>query len=305
MGSLESGGIAMTGRTVPYTPMLRLYDEVCKINDEDRLTLAEYLVRRPQRLVDDFLETVWVLEDRYDNTEAMRVPRRGDDGEDIWPEPRRSKFYPEIADGDDIADRLKRQGVLEVEGAPELSVEYADFELYVMRTTGGALFDRPRFRKRAPAKAGGALKVDVVMANRVDRTPVAAEVKVGDDKEPFSGLIQALTYLAHMVSPLQYKRLRDQLPNASFPNTDYGRGDAYVLLYRFGEKFDAKQGHWVDCPAKYHDALADAAAGLAAGLRRDEQLGEFVRSLVCLDLGSTESNHLTARLRWHENVGAS
>lgn len=287
-------------RTVPYTPMLRLYDEVCKYNDKARLARAKELVENPQSLVNDFLETVQVLEAGYDNTEAMRVSTPSPRHRDRLHGP--AAGWPAIADGDDVAYWLEKQRVLKVDGAHELSVEYVDFELYVMRTTGKAKFDMIRDGEIEPRNAGGALKVDLVMASTEDRVPTAAEVKVGDDKEPFSALIQALTYLAHMVSPRQYKRLRDQLPQASFPNTDHGRGDAYVLLYRFGEKFDRTQKQWVNCPATYHAALADAAADLAERLKHDERLGEYVRRLVCLDLAIEESNHLTAKVRWRANV---
>src|SRR5262249_49078525 len=150
---------------------------------------------------------------------------------------RPSRRYPRpprkagIASGADLAWYVQRQRELRVDGNPHLTADYVDYELSILSTHGDARFDDAE-----QTKAGRALKVDLLLANRQDRTPVLAEVKRGRDKDPFSGLVQLLAYIAHLATPSQYGRLRSQLPAGRFPDRE-PRLDGYLLLYDFGKQF--------------------------------------------------------------------
>ena len=215
----------MSGPIVPYTPILRRYKEVCDLDDARRFDLAQKLNREPGLLAADFSATVAALEVGYDSQASFR-PKHN--------EPR-VPAQQGIANGPDLAWYMYRQGKLEVENEPALAVEYAEYELSVLSTRGGAVFDAPVHgateRNERPGSAGNPLKADLVLVNAdpADRMPVLAEVKVKRDKEPFSALVQLLAYIAHLASPSQYARLRAHLDGAGFPAANPARFDGYLL----------------------------------------------------------------------------
>lgn len=121
----------------------------------------------------------------------------------------------EVADGQraptaaDFAFWLAREGGLTVAGEPLLDCRYVDREL----SLGGPGLGR--------------LRLDVLLVNLHDRTPVLAEVKLGGDKDPFAALVQLLACASLLAGPDGGRRLREGYPRAGFAA---GAVDAMVLL---------------------------------------------------------------------------
>jgi hypothetical protein len=69
-------------------------------------------------------------------------------------------------------------GVLAVD-ADLLACDYVDRELLVQRTTSPAEWEDGRLNR-------GGVRLDVVLADAADRTPVVGELKLPGDMDPFS-----------------------------------------------------------------------------------------------------------------------
>jgi hypothetical protein len=103
-------------------------------------------------------------------------------------------------DSDSRVPAVVGDSLLDVPAA-DLAFEYADRELLTQRTTSPA-----RWEDGTPNRGG--VRLDVLLANLDDRTPIAAEVKIARDMDPFFALVQALACAAHLGTPNQYERLR-------------------------------------------------------------------------------------------------
>jgi hypothetical protein len=77
---------------------------------------------------------------------------------------------------------------------PELNFSFVDRELVPTRTTHERFFENGE-----PANCFR--RLDWLLANAQDRLPIIAEVKVRNDKNPFSALVQLLMYAAELVTP--------------------------------------------------------------------------------------------------------
>jgi hypothetical protein len=127
--------------------------------------------------------------------------------------------------------------------AAALACSYLDRELVATRTTGGATHQET------------AVRLDLLLCNDADRTPIIGEVKrtsdmnplhrhrkPATDKDPFSALIQALACAAQLSTPPQYARLarwggtenrgnRDYPVVADIAASDPPVFDVYVVLH--------------------------------------------------------------------------
>jgi hypothetical protein len=256
---------------VPYTSILRRYRQTTALPGAERLALAERLSEDATPLAREFAESVAAFAAGYRNKARFRPVRR-------YPRPPRQAG---IANGADLAWYTQRQRELPVENAMDLTAEYVDYELSILSTDGDARFDDAE-----QTTAGRALKVDLLLANAEDRTPIVGEVKRGRDKDPFTGLVQLLAYIAHLATPSQYERLRTQLPEGRFPDRE-PRLDGYVLLYEFGKERNT-----------YLDDLLHASAKVAAAVMKTPEVTTRVRRLACLDLALTYQTSLSASCRW-------
>jgi hypothetical protein len=263
--------VSASGRLpVPYTSILRRYRQTIELSDAKRLALAECLSEDATTLAREFAESVATFAG-YRNKARFRPVRR-------YPRPPRQAG---IANGADLAWYTQRQRELPVENGRDLTAEYVDYELSILSTHGDARFDDAE-----QTKAGSALKVDLLLANAEDRTPIVGEVKRGRDKDPFTGLVQLLAYIAHLATPTQYERLRTQLRDGRFPDRE-PLLDGYVLLYEFGKDRNT-----------YLDDLLHASAKVAAGLMETPEVATRVRRLACLDVALTDHASLSASCRW-------
>ena len=276
--------VGVTPPLVPYTPIYRRYRDTTALDDKQRLACAKHLSAHPEILADEFAQSVQLMADRYANAmpfrPAPKVPR----------EPRQ----PGIRNGTDFAWYLHRQRTLPVLDDPTLDVAYADYELSILSTRGRAVFDHD-----LTTKAGRALRADLVLRALADDYPVISEVKLNRDKEPFSGLVQLLAYIAHLATPTQYNRLRRYVPGGHYPPADRPVFDGYVLLYRFGES-----------PATYLDGLLEQAMRSSAALMSEPTVTRHIRRLACVDVvfdadaDGRPGGPLSATVRWRHDAAA-
>lgn len=267
---------------VPYTPILRRYHQVNALPEAKRYEQACQLAADPSPLAEDFRQSVKQLAAGYTHQGTFRpLPR--------VPE-RDGGLATEINNGNDLAVTLHHQQRLRVADHPELDVRWVDYELSILSTPGAAVFDVVKAGAAAgadPSRAGRAIRADLVMANAGDRTPVLGEVKIRRDKDPFAALIQLLGYIAHLSTPSQYKRFREQLPAGEFPDVAVPRFDGYLLLHQF----DTTPNRWMK------DLMAQTELLVAALLTRPE-VSPHIRRLACLDVELDEHGAAVAAARW-------
>lgn len=146
----------------------------------------------------------------------------------------------------------------------ELSFTYVDREIVTARTPGGimrTISGEARSPKTAP-------QLDLLLAGQ-DLLPIAAELKVGDDRDPFYALIQALAHATMLVTPNQLARLRHNYRDAFAK--DGRQIGVYVILV--GE---ATGSNW---PEFQHHAK-----DLSKGLRSCDPFTKFVDRLAQVKL---------------------
>lgn len=161
-----------------------------------------------------------------------------------------------------------------VVGAPELDFRYVDRELVAARAElagqGHMVADKVR------------LDALLVNANRGDRTPIVAEIKIAHDENALLALVQALTAAAQLSPDWQRQRL------ATYYTEHFGaqlaeRLDVYVLMH--------------EPPTRgIRPKLFELALALAGEIRDQGELSAWVRRIAFLktDLRSDELRFTTA-----------
>lgn len=171
-----------------------------------------------------------------------------------------------------VAEAMMEVGekAVTVPGRDELSFTYVDREVVSARTPGGVM--RTVAGEERPPKT--APQLDLLLAGH-NGLPIAAELKVGDDRDPFYALIQALAHAAMLVTPNQLARLRNNYPGAFAEDGD--QVGVYVILV--GE---ASGSNWPQ--------FQQHAKDLSEGLRSCDSFTKRVSRLaqVKLFVGATE-----------------
>jgi hypothetical protein len=239
---------------IPVTPLAQEYRRLLKLSQPQRLKRAEQLIRRPASLAKAFRDS------------RRQFTSFDHPDEDFYdPVPKRTKL-PEKPKGlgstVEVAARLSG-GPKRVLGDDRLSFIYIDRELVPARTKSGAVFaDGKSIRS--------GLRLDLLLANRHDGTPIIGEVKVAQDKDPFFALIQALTHAAYLSTPSQLKRLARVY---SKKKIKVGKKlDVYLLLAQ------------APAAATYWFELREAARRLAARLIDQKAMTDGVRRIAAVDL---------------------
>jgi hypothetical protein len=172
-----------------------------------------------------------------------------------------------------VAETMMAVGekAVSVSGRDELSFTYVDREVVSARTPGGIM----RTVAGAERPPRTAPQLDLLLAGQ-DGLPIAAELKVGDDRDPFYALIQALAHAAMLVTPNQLARLRHNYPGAFAEERD--QVGVYVILVgaASGTNWPQFQQH---------------AKDLSKGLRSCDPFAKYVSRLAQIKLfvGATES----------------
>jgi hypothetical protein len=240
---------------IPVTPLVEEYRRLLKLSQPQRLERAEQLIRRPTSLAKAFSDSrqQFASFDHADEDFYDPVP----------PRTALPKNPKGLGSTIEVAARLSGGRARRVLGDDRLSFVYIDRELVPARTKSGAVFaDGKSIRS--------GLRLDLLLANRLDRTPIIGEVKVAQDKDPFFALIQALTHAAYLSTPSQLKRLARVY---SKKKIKVGKKlDVYLLLAQ------------APAAATYWFELREAARHLAARLVEQESMTDGVRRIAAVDL---------------------
>jgi hypothetical protein len=285
-------------RIIPITSILRHFEalagtpELPRMPQEKRLEEALDLVRRPEKLAEEFADSVAHFSS-YDNIRESFYSKR----------PER-QFGDALVRTNDLVLRLKAQkrvvpvdhpermvipscrGVFAVP-AKQLTFEYCDRELLVHRTTSPAQWEDG-------TPNGGGLRLDIVLADMEDHVPVVAELKMPGDMDPYFALIQALACAAHMATRNQYARMRRHLCTGKFP--ELMRAPRFDVFLLFGKpaEYQKEQPPKGRCIA----GLTCAAGALAPALLAEDAVRDSLRRIAALDVNLDASGHVGAKVRW-------
>lgn len=174
---------------------------------------------------------------------------------------------------------MKNTQVIEVDGAPELNFRYVEREISPTRTER-----RGRFQVSAddePGMDGHHVLVDLVLANDHSHRPIIAELKIGSDKDPYTGLLQALAAAAQFVPEDQRQRLaRLRRAPANFGSVPLV--DVYVLLAGFPDD------------GRHRFEQLDCAIALARNLESHPSLQGLLGRLRILQVSGRDTGTVTA-----------
>ena len=246
---------------IPATEMDEKYQEVkakhgARNSDslqQSQLALAERYLADPSPLAAAFGRSVDSFSS-YSNVDEPFYPG----GRDVRLEGHLAARR--IAGTNDLAAWLIRQDRAECDG---LSFEYVDRELWPARTTGGVRFTDGRGARQAP-------RLDLLLVDADERTPVVTEVKVRGDQHPFYALVQLLMLVAQVATGPQRQRLREWYPGRF--DDDDGRIDLCMLLAANLDR------------GKYRPRLFEIADELSGRLLDHVEVGRRVRRIACLDV---------------------
>ena len=250
---------SLTHPTVPLTPMARYY---ARLKDElgglkRHREEADRILAEPGQLVAWFKESIEATQEFFGSN-----PRQGDRFYEARPKP--PDRAPGLADTESLGrlfmDHPGRRWDVDDD---ELSFYFVDRELVATRAPGFRL----ETKAGTTTSTRNGLRLDLLLRNANDAIPILAEVKIARDKDPFFGLIQALTAASYIQPEAQRARLKlhdDKL------DTDQGRLDVYVVLARE----PGASAHWFD--------LRDRAEELAEKI--GPELGSWVRRIAGVDL---------------------
>jgi hypothetical protein len=262
--------MAATASKIPVTSLRSLYgmfDLFCSL--ECHLAMAEEAQRdhNPATLAEFFQMSVERFSE-YSNVE-----------EPFYPDHPPRKELPDPEGIDRIGGTLSLTAFLKAAGTgrvvenPDLDFVFVDRELVPARTTGNAFFenDEPSIRVR---------RLDWLLANAHDQLPIIAEVKVGNDKNPFYALVQLLMYAAELVTPAQLTRLRRHYPDRfKLPASAGGVTDAqgpvmnlYIVISNYNPRSNLRQ------------EILETTSQLAQRLVVEKGVSRYIRKIACLDV---------------------
>lgn len=305
----------MSKRIIPKTPIMLRYRALRKMSQAERLAEAKRLVAQPEDLAAEFAASVAHftsysnLTDPFYPDPFYQNPFYPDP---FYPERRTPEYAAEVKSTNDVVLPLEAQKRLVPIDAPtrllahdagttvaavpasSLAADYVDRELLVHRTTSPAEWEDG-------TRNVGGLRLDVLLADAADRTPIVAELKLPGDMDPFFALIQALACAAHLATTNQYERMRKQLPGGRFPELPGApRVDAWVL-------FKDPDGHTPGQPprGRYMSDLKTAAEALAPALLTHEGIKASVRRIAGLGITVDAAEAVTADVRWAWESGSA
>lgn len=265
-------------RMIPLTALRHFYELLRRFPSfAFRLQAARECVRRPEQLQ----ELVQASSDHFAHYENAEEPFHFRSQGELTAD--------RFAD-DSIASHLLRNviaGACSVPEAPLLDFDYVDYEVSPIRTTGS------QFENGITGRRSGTGGIDLLMANRSDRLPIVAEVKVETDTDPFFGLIQALLYTVEMTSPSQMARIARFYGNHFTIPEDGPLVDVYLMLVTYPD--DEKHAESLQ--------LTDQLAGFL--LTDGTPVARLVRRLVCLETSSVDKGTVAFTVRFAHQVGGT
>ncbi|REJ91808.1 MAG: hypothetical protein DWQ35_13980 [Planctomycetota bacterium] len=253
---------------IPLTPMRHVYDQFKLYTSlACHLEMAGEIDRVPTRLEALFEASVNRF-NSYMNSEAFfpQIPPRKD-----LPDP---TTVTKIGTTRDLVSLTRAAGNCSVTNDPTLQFRYVDREIVPARTTGGVQYDNGD-----PATSGR--RLDMLLTDTTARTPILAEVKVGNDKNPFFALMQLLMYAAEFATPHQYERLREHYPEQFCPaSVEYEIGeetngvplmDLYIVLSAYNFRSPVRAD------------LLEMTDSICSRLVELPGIGRHIRRFTCLE----------------------
>ena len=271
--------VGMT-RTIPTTPLVRRYRELGRMSQAQRLAQARAALEQPEVLAAEFADSVERFR-AYDNArEHFYPPTRAvrqagavvERTNDVVLALRDRGGLDPVDAPDRVTDHDAGPGVTAVPAA-DLACDYVDRELVVQRTTSPAAWDD------GASNRGGGTRLDVLLADRADRTPIVGELKLPGDRDPYYALVQALACASNLATPNQYARMREHLPASPFPSRESPpRLDVFVLVVE-------EQGREGLPPTgRYANDLKLAAEALAPRLLSQPAMARHIRRIATVRL---------------------
>jgi hypothetical protein len=283
------------GRIIPVTDIMRRYHALRKMPQAQRLAEAQRLVEHPEDLATEFATSVAQFAP-YSNVADHFYPHERAAGQVDAELKRTNDLVLRLEAAKqviptDAPDRLMEHDAgLAVTAVPaaRLGFDFVDRELLVQRTTSPAEWEDGRLNR-------GGVRLDVLLADREDRTPIVAELKLPGDMDPFFALVQALACAAHLATANQYERMRRHLHRGNFPDLSGGapRLDVWVLFVDASGHARRQQPK-----GKYMDDLKSAAQTLAPRLLAQDAISRSVRRIAGLGMKLDESGAVAADVRW-------
>lgn len=140
-------------------------------------------------------------------------------------------FYTRRADRNNIESDFAKSLVAKIRlmheiNIGEIELKFADYEIYPFRTTRSFLEDG------LPATHAGSGGMDLLLATSNDDVlPVIGEIKAGTEiVGPTFALIQSLMYAAQILTPNQFKRLREHYPLFERLNAEAPKAELVVFF---------------------------------------------------------------------------
>jgi hypothetical protein len=236
----------------PVTQLREYYDVLGALKEEEQTALAEFHVDDPQFLLAyRFGKSVEVLESHPRIDQSFYPVGRTNPPSPPTP-------VDEIRSTIQFASQLCDQSPRTVEGAEGLTFRYVDRELFPLRTTGQDRAD-PR-------------RLDLLLANTHDRTPVLAELKIRTDRPAYFALVQVLMLAAELLVPAQRERLSLHYPEADLAWPEHGPwADVYIIAF--------------ESPAagENRKRALRATEQIAERLVKDEVFARYVRRVAYVD----------------------
>lgn len=242
---------------VPTIPLRSLYDLFVALSPRDAQEhLARALALYPHKLAKLFDESVRSFA-AFNNPDEGFTGNTDDRSQVPAPDDPRN-----AASDVEVSALLKKHHANRglVENARHLDFEVVEREIVPERATGTGKRGR---------------RIDWLAMNALDRTPILAELKVKEDKNPFYALVQLLLYAATLSTGPQQERLRRHFPTLKAlpppPSEDasvaQARFDLYIVLVEF--------------PTHLRPFL-ELARSTAQALVGDPRIASRVRRIACL-----------------------
>lgn len=167
-----------------------------------------------------------------------------------------------------------------------LACDYVDRELLVQRTTGPAQW--------ADGSRDIGVRLDVLLADSADRTPIVGELKLPGDMDPFFALVQALACAAHLATDNQYERMRRHLSRGRFLELAAPPHLDVWLLFLNSPNYRPGQPP----KGRYMAELQNTAEALAPLLLAQEATRGSLRRIAGLGMNRDPSGGVTSEVRW-------
>ena len=259
---------------IPYPELTRRYVDLKQATSAKRLEHAEgATVCEYAALVADSVEHF----SRFDVSPAEPFYPKNDERD-------RGKNTKSLSRTYGWAMALKKTGTVAVEGDRSLDFTYVAREVAPTHT-------KPR--RPFEVSAGRVNTTDLILANATSGRPIVAELKLARDKDPFTGLVQALAAAAQLVPARQRKRLVRLGKEASDgkPRRRIADGasepliDVYVLLGDFPPR---NRDRWLQLAY---------ACGLATGLEMHPIVQQFFARIVLLSVIRSKGDQVSASIQ--------